>query len=68
MVYEVIDNPNDEQTDEIQFWFIYNVSENKVISPILQVSGYTTSPYRMVIGDTKEELENYIESNNIKPI
>ena len=65
MAYEIIDNPNDEQTDEIQFWFIYNVSEKKVISPIVQVSGYTSSPHRMVISDTKEELVDYINDNQL---
>ena len=65
MAYKIIDNPNDEQTDEIQFWFIYNLLEKKVISPITQVSGYTSSPHRMVIGDTKEELMDYINDNKL---
>jgi hypothetical protein len=65
MAYKIIDNPNDERVNEIQFWFIYNLSEKKVISPITQVGGYTSSPHRMVIGDAKEELIDYINDNQL---
>ena len=65
MAYKIIDNPSNEQTDDIQFWFIYNLSEKRVISPIKQVSGYTSSPHIMVIADTKEELLIYIEENDL---
>lgn len=65
MAYKIIDNPSNEQTDDIQFWFIYNLSEKRVISPIKQVSGYTSSPHIMVIADTKEELLIYIEDNDL---
>jgi hypothetical protein len=65
MAYKIIDNPNDERVNEIQFWFIYNLSEKKVISPITQVSGYTSSPHIMVIGDAKEELIDYINDNQL---
>jgi hypothetical protein len=65
MAYKIIDNPSNEQTDDIQFWFIYNLSEKRVISPIKQVSGYTSSPHIMVIADTEEELLIYIEDNDL---
>ena len=63
MAYKIIDNPSNEQTDDIQFWFKHNQKE--VISPIKQVSGYTSSPHIMVIADTKEELLIYIEDNDL---
>ena len=63
MSYQIIDNPRNEQTNSIQFWFIYDISKKEIISYIEQAAGYSSSPHRMIIGDTKEELVDYINNN-----
>ena len=65
MSYKIIDNPHNEQTNDVQFSFIYDISKKEIISYITQAAGYTSSPHRMVIGDTKEELMDYINDNKL---
>lgn len=59
--------PNDYLTDDEQWWFIYNPENLTLLMIPQQCSGKTSSPYIMVVMDTKEECENYISENNLKP-
>jgi len=38
---------------------------SKIILTNSNVEGYTSSPHRMVISDTKEELVDYINDNQL---
>ena len=60
-----INNPQNFLTTEDQWWMIHNAETKKIIIEPHQCSGYTSSPFTMVIGDTKEELEQYILENFI---
>ena len=46
---------------------IYSSINLDTISPLMQCSGYTSSPDVMVKGDDKAEIEQYIIDNDIKP-
>lgn len=60
-----INNPQNFLTTEDQWWMIHNAETKKIIIKPQQCYGYTSSPFTMVVGDTKEELEQYILENFI---
>ena len=62
---DVIPTVNGISTNETEWWMIYDVVTLKVIIPPQQCSGGTSSPYTMVIADTREELEQYIIDNKL---
>ena len=62
---QVIPQPQDIQTDSVQWWFIYNDSTKIVLQQPLQCSGKTSSPHVMVIADTEQECNDYIVQNNL---
>ena len=63
-IQKITDIDNIETTQE-QWWIIYNDETKTVLLGPLQCSGYTSSPYVMVIGNTEEELLTYIEENGL---
>jgi hypothetical protein len=65
MSIQIITEVNNIETDENQWWFIYNESTKIVI--IAPEVGYVSasSPHIMVISDSEEELVEYIEDNNL---
>jgi hypothetical protein len=61
----IINNPNDFQTDDITWWMIFEPSTlNIIVNPNL-CSGKTSSPFTMVTSDNPDELNNYIVTNNL---
>ena len=67
MAYQVITEVDNIQTSSTDWWMIYNSINLDTISPLMQCSGYTSSPDVMVKGDDKAEIEQYIIDNDIKP-
>tara|TARA_R110000803_G_scaffold159224_2_gene223390 strand:+ start:964 stop:1200 length:237 start_codon:yes stop_codon:yes gene_type:complete len=65
MSIQIITEVNNIETDENQWWFIYNESTKIVI--ITPEVGYVaaSSPHIMVISDSEEELVEYIEDSNL---
>jgi hypothetical protein len=65
MSIQTITEVNNIETDENQWWFIYNESTKIVI--IAPEVGYVSasSPHIMVISDSEEELVEYIEDSNL---
>jgi len=62
---QVIYQPQNIQTNDEQWWFIYNDSTKNVLQLPLKCLGKTSSPHVMVIADTEQECENYIIQNNL---
>ena len=60
-----INNPQNFLTNDDQWWIIYDSLTKKILVEPQQCSGYTSSPFTMVTGDTKEELEQYILDNEL---
>lgn len=60
-----INNPHNFLTTEDQWWMIYETETKEIIIEPQQCYGYTSSPFTVVIGDTKEELEQYILENGL---
>lgn len=52
-------------TTETEWWMIYDANTLQVIIPPQQCSGGTSSPFTMVIADNQEELDQYIQDNNL---
>jgi hypothetical protein len=52
-------------TNETEWWMIYDANALQVIIPPQQCSGGTSSPYTMAIADTLEELEQHIQDNGL---
>ena len=61
----VIPMVNGISTNETEWWMIYDAASLKVIISPQQCYGGTSSPYTMVIADTREELEQYIIDNKL---
>ena len=71
MAYQVITEINNIQTSDTDWWMLYNSDTLQTLSPLMQCSGYTSSPLPvdvMVKGDDKTEIEQYIIDNDIKPV
>jgi len=64
-MFKIISTVNDTRTTETEWWMIYDANTLQVLVPPQQCSGGTSSPYTMVISDTLEELEQYIQQNNL---
>lgn len=67
MSYQVITEVNNIHASETDWWMIYDPVNLETISPLMQCSGYASSPDTMVMGDDKAEIEQYIIDNDIKP-
>lgn len=52
-------------TNDMVWWMIYDANTLEIILPPKQCSGGTFSPFTMVISDTREELEQYIQDNGL---
>jgi hypothetical protein len=61
----VIPFPDEAHTTEQEWWMIYNADTKVIVIEPLQCSGYTSSPFTMVIADTKEELDQYIADHGL---
>ena len=62
---DVVPVVNGILVNETEWWMIYDAVTNKVIIPPLQCAGGASSPYTMVIADTEEELNQYIQDNGL---
>jgi hypothetical protein len=60
-------NPNtpDVYSDDSAWWMIYNADDSTIILEPRQSSGYKNTPFTIVISDTQEELNNYIQTNSL---
>jgi len=65
MAIQKITDVDNIETAQEQWWVIYNDEIKTVLEGPLQCSGYTSSPYVIVIGDTEKELLTYIEENDL---
>lgn len=61
----VISEVNEITTDTNDWWMIYDAITKKIIILPQQCSGGTSSPFTMVIADSKEILEEYIKNNEL---
>jgi hypothetical protein len=61
----IFNNPKNVETDQNQWWFVYDEANKEIIVEPQQCSGSTSGPYLMVVADTKEELDQYIVDNNL---
>jgi hypothetical protein len=61
----IIDNPKNFLTNDQQWWAIFESETKKIIVPPNQCSGYTSSPFTMIVSDNKEELDQYILENEL---
>ena len=62
-VYNPIENV---ETDQNDWWFVFDETSKNIIVEPQQCSGSTSGPYTMVVADTKEELDQYIVDNGLK--
>jgi hypothetical protein len=61
----IIESPDQHYTNQNDWWMIYdNDTKNIIIEP-QQCSGYTSSPFTMVVSNDLENIEQYIINNNI---
>jgi hypothetical protein len=60
-----INNPSNVVTNESVWWFIFDNSNKTIIIDPMQCCGITSSPFTMVIADTKEEADQFISDNGI---
>jgi hypothetical protein len=52
-------------TNDTEWWMIYDANTLQVLVPPLQCAGGTSCVYTMVITDTLEEMDQYIQDNNL---
>ena len=64
-VEQVIPFPDEVHTTDQEWWMIYDADTKVIVIEPLQCSGYTSSPFTMVIADTREELEQYITDHGL---
>lgn len=62
---DVVPMVDEVTTTETEWWMIYDANTSQIIILPQQCSGGTSSPFTMVISDTKEELDQYIQDNNL---
>ena len=61
----VIPFPDEVHTTDQEWWMIYDADTKVIVIEPLQCSGYTSSPFTMVVADAKEELDQYIVDNKL---
>lgn len=61
----IINNPQNFLTAEDQWWMVVESETKKIIVSPNQCSGYTSSPFTMIVSDSKEELDQWILENSI---
>lgn len=62
---QILSQPKDVLTNEVQWWFIYNSDTGTILQEPIQCLGKTSSPYTMVVADTKDECDTFITQNNL---
>tara|TARA_B110000879_G_C11111871_1_gene487796 strand:- start:517 stop:747 length:231 start_codon:yes stop_codon:yes gene_type:complete len=65
MSYQVIQEVNNIETSETDWWMLYNESTQIVSTGPMRCSGITASPHIMVIADTEEEVLEFIEQEGL---
>jgi hypothetical protein len=61
----IFESPNEIVTTDSNWWMIYDENTKEIIIPPQICSGKTSSPFTMVVSDSEEELNSYIEENNL---
>jgi len=61
----VIPFPDEVHSTEQDWWIIYDADNKIIVVEPLQCAGYTSSHLTMVIADTQEELEQYIQDHGL---
>lgn len=66
MSFLKIENPVGE-SPHMKWWFVYNSEDNTLITSVeyCDTSCYVGSKYTLVMFDSKEECDEYIEENQI---
>jgi len=62
---DVIPMVDSVMTNETEWWMIYNANTLQVLVPPQQCAGGTSCVYTMVITDTKQEIDQYIQDNGL---
>jgi hypothetical protein len=62
---KIIESPDQHYTNQTEWWMIYDNNTKKIIIDSQQCSGFTSSPHTMVVFDTLEEIQEYIEDENL---
>lgn len=65
MSYQVIQEVNNIETSETDWWMLYNESTQIVYTSPMQCIGITASPHIMVIADTEAEVLEFIEQEGL---
>ena len=65
MSYQVIQEVNNIETSETDWWMLYDESTQIVSTGPMRCSGITASPHIMVIADTEEEVLEFIEQEGL---
>jgi hypothetical protein len=65
MSYQVIQEVNNIETSETDWWMLYDESTQIVYAGPMQCSGITASPHNMVIADTEAEVLEFIEQEGL---
>jgi hypothetical protein len=62
----IIEAPDNFETNETSWWVIFDpVTKVTVMPEPIQCAGFTSSPFTMVVHDTREEVEAYLTENQI---
>ena len=61
----VYKDPKNVETDQNQWWLVYEETSKNIIVEPQQCSGSTSGPLTMVVADTKEELDQFIVENGL---
>jgi hypothetical protein len=58
-------NPKNVETNQNQWWFVYDETNKNIVVEPQRCSGSTSGPYTMVVADTEEELNQFIVENGL---
>jgi len=62
----VTEKPDNLETNETSWWIVYDPKSKKIVIPeLVQMLGKTSSPFTMVVGDTREEIDAYMVENEL---
>jgi len=61
----IIDKPENFLTNGQEWWMIFESETRKIIVPPNQCSGYTSSPFTMIVANSKEECDQFIIDSNL---
>lgn len=61
----IVQSPSNYPLSEDEYAFYYNEGSNTLITRVFGGHGICVSPFTLVIGNSEQECQDYIDSNNI---